>query len=209
MNKNDHLQRQHFLKCDEDLFNALKSQCDIVPFLDRLLQAGKNVVGIDVQERLQIGIEVALRCHQQAVQNFLPHLTTHLSPIFLLTAVYTNNIHVVNQIIPHLNPIQSQSQALELAAARNDADIVRAVLPLAPDGNFAKAIAHAVHHQNEDVFNLIYPFTNSTIIQELETEHQIWSDWHERLEWMRSHAQKHHLNNQINCQNLKPTSRKM
>lgn len=214
MTKNDHLKRQHFkrkhfLKCDQALFEALKTQKDIAPLLSDLVAAGRNVPGIDLQERLHSGIEVALRCNQKSVAAFLPYLKGFLPPIILLTAVYSDKLHLVEYIIPHSEPNELHALSFIVASARNNVDILMAILPLAGNTNFLKVLENAVWNTNERMFEIVYPFVGDQHFGCIKDEHSRWGQWTDRLAWMDAQMQRCALNAELNCNPVPHKTRKM
>lgn len=209
ISKENYLKRRHFFHCDEDLTNGLKAQAEIAPLLHKVLTAGQHVGGIDLEESLHNAVELALRRHPEALVDFLPYLKTKLRPLFLLTAVYTDKIDLVEKIIPHLDPEQSCALSLHTAAARNNWDIVRAVLPLAPDANFTIVLEHVMHHQNENIFALIYPFISPKHLNGVRHDSLDDNQWQQRLDWLDAQIQKQKIEREVKCNANVQKQRKM
>lgn len=207
--KDNYLKRQHFFRCDEALGTALKAKQDITSLLEEVLRAAEDVVGVDVQERIQSAVEVALRRHPEALGQLLLHLKTPLPPIFLLTAVYTNKIDLVETIIPYLDPAQSYGLSLEVAAARNNFEVFQAVLPIASDAKIVKILDHVLYHQNEEIFALICPLITQSDVDKVEQLSSSPKEWTQRLEWMRAQTERLKIADAIKCKSNLQKSRKM
>lgn len=197
--KENYLKRQHFFRCDEALTTALKAKQSIALQLENFLLAATDAIGIDVEERLQSAVEVALRRHPEALKDILPHIKTHLPPIFLLTAVYTNQVDLVKQIIAYLDPSELHGLSLEVAAAKNNVDVFRCVLPIASDARWEKVLDHVLYHRNEDIFEIIHPVLVQSDIQRVEQLSLSREDWAQRGEWMRAQMQRCRIADEIKC----------
>lgn len=207
--KENHLKRQHFFRCDEDLTTALKAKKNITSLLKDFLRAGQDVRDVIVEERIHSAVEVALRRHTESLKEILPHVKTPLAPIFLLTAVYTNKLEVVEQIIPYLDLEQSCGISLEVAAARNNFEVFRAVLPIASDAKLAKILEHVLYHQNEEIFALIHPLITQSHRDWVKQGSLSRQDWNERLEWMNNQTQRCRIADEITCNATVQKLRKM
>lgn len=207
--KDNYIARRHFFHCDEQLTNGLKDRVDIAPLLANFLAAGKHVNNEQFQERVQSAIEVSLRRHPQALLEFVPHLNSKLPPVFLLTAVYTNKIELVQSIIPHLDLDKSVALSLETAAARNNLDVVRAILPLAPDANFSTVLGHVAYHRNADIFALIYPFITDIIQSYIDDICERSFDGHDQLNWLEAQIQRCKIAREVASHTTGQKSRKM
>lgn len=197
--KENHLNRQHFLRCDEALITALKAKQNITSLLEDFVLAGKNVADAVVEERLQSAVEVSLRRHPEALKDILPYVTTPLPPILLLTAVYTNKLNLVQQIIAHVDPAQSHGLSLEVAAGRNNFDVFCAVLSIASDAKFAKVLEHVLHHKNEEIFALIHPLLNQHDIECVHSGSLGEQAWAQKMDWMAAQIQRSKIADEIKC----------